>query len=141
VSFGARAVHSTQTILTEHGLQYVLALGGLLLVACAGLVTLFERESDGSIRNFGDGLWWAVTTITTVGYGDKFPVTTEGRGIAIFLMLVGITLFGLITANIAAFLVKPASGEKAATLDAVLEQLRSLEAKLDQLHASERRDD
>jgi voltage-gated potassium channel len=117
--------------LAEHGLQYALCVGGLLVLACAGLVTIVEHEGEGNIRDFGDGLWWALTTITTVGYGDKFPVTAEGRGIAVFLMLVGITLFGLVTANIAAFLVKPP--ETPATLEDVLAQLHRLEEKVDEL--------
>ncbi len=137
VSFVARATHSTREVLAEHGLQYVLAVGGLVVLAAAGLVTLFERDAGGSINNFGDGLWWAVTTITTVGYGDKVPVTAEGRGIAIFVMLVGITLFGLITANIAAFFVKPIQEKETATLDDVLEQLRKLEAKVEALQSAE----
>jgi len=129
----ARAVHSTRAILTEHGLQYVLGVGLLLLLACAGLVTVFEQDSGGTIRDFDDGLWWAMTTVTTVGYGDKFPVTAEGRGIAVFLMLLGITLFGLVTANLAAFLVKPAKDLEEPTLREVLSALQGIEAKLDEL--------
>jgi len=131
IAFVSRATHSTRELLAEHGLQYILAVGVLIVAVCAGLMTLLERDGHGSINNFGDGIWWAMTTVTTVGYGDKFPVTPEGRGIAVFLMLVGITLFGLVTANIAAFLVKPTEEKDAATLDDVLEQLRRLEAKVD----------
>jgi len=132
-SFMARASHSTRAILSEHGLQYVLLVGVLLVSVSAGLVTLFERGGEGTIQGFDDGLWWAATTITTVGYGDKFPVTPEGRGIAVLLMFVGISLFSLITANVAAFLVQPKEEEAVASLDEVLEQLRRLEAKVDEL--------
>jgi voltage-gated potassium channel len=131
LSVGARTTHSTRSVLSEHGLQYALGIGGLLVLACAGVVTVLEREGQGNIRDFGDGLWWAITTITTVGYGDRFPVTAEGRGVAAFLMLVGITLFGLVTANIAAFLVKPL--ETGASLEDVLAQLRRLEDKVEEL--------
>ena len=69
----------------------------------AALTLAVEEGGDGSIDSFGDALWWAITTVTTVGYGDTFPVTPAGRCIAWFLMITGIALFGVITANVAAF--------------------------------------
>ncbi len=70
-------------------------------------ITISERAVEGSnIRNFGDGLWWAITTITTVGYGDRYPTTTEGRFLAVALMFMGISLVGVITASVAAWFVK-----------------------------------
>lgn len=75
-------------------------------------ITISERDLDGSnIKNFGDGLWWAVTTVTTVGYGDRYPTTTEGRLLAVLLMIVGISLVGVITASVAAWFVKMSAGE------------------------------
>jgi voltage-gated potassium channel len=100
----------------------------LLVIACAAAITLFERhQADSNIRNFGDGLWWAATTVTTVGYGDRFPVTTEGRAIATFLMLLGISLFSFITANVAAFLSKQNQPD-GPTIEDLMEQLQRLEA-------------
>lgn len=70
-------------------------------------ITISERSVEGSnIKSFGDGLWWAVTTVTTVGYGDRFPTTTEGRILAVMLMLVGISLVGVITASVASWFVR-----------------------------------
>ena len=70
-------------------------------------VTISERGVEGSnIKNFGDGLWWAVTTVTTVGYGDRFPVSTEGRLLAVLLMITGISLVGVVTASVASWFVK-----------------------------------
>lgn len=70
-------------------------------------ITITERDVDGSnIRNLGDGLWWAITTVTTVGYGDRFPTTTEGRFLAVGLMIMGISLMGVITASVASWFVK-----------------------------------
>lgn len=70
-------------------------------------ITISERMVESSnIKNFGDGLWWAITTVTTVGYGDKFPTTTEGKFLAVGLMIVGISLMGVITASVAAWFVK-----------------------------------
>lgn len=69
-------------------------------------ITVVERvQESGNINTFGDGLWWAITTVTTVGYGDRFPVTTEGRVLAFGLMIVGISLIGVITATVAAWFV------------------------------------
>jgi len=66
-----------------------------------------ERQTpDANIRNFGDALWWATTTVTTVGYGDHFPVSIEGRFIAAALMIGGIALLGVITASFASWLIE-----------------------------------
>ncbi len=74
-----------------------------LLVTVGALAVLdAERDAKGAnITSFGDALWWAVTTITTVGYGDTYPVTFEGRIIATTTMLLGIALIGVVTAGIA----------------------------------------
>ena len=53
-----------------------------------------------TIRTWPDALWWSITTVTTVGYGDKVPVTRAGRGVAVILMLTGIALLGVITASL-----------------------------------------
>ena len=74
---------------------------------CGIQITLVERPIENSnIKSAADGLWWALTTVTTVGYGDRFPVTTTGRTIAFALMIVGISLVGVITANVAAWFVR-----------------------------------
>ena len=76
-------------------------------------ITIIERDIDGSnIKNFGVGLWWAITTVTTVGYGDRFPTTTEGRFLAVGLMIMGISLMGVITASVASWFVKMGQNEK-----------------------------
>ena len=70
-------------------------------------ITVLERgNSSANIHSFSDGLWWAFTTITTVGYGDKFPVTSEGRFLAVGLMILGISLLGVVSATIAAWFVR-----------------------------------
>jgi voltage-gated potassium channel len=84
----------------------------LIAYIAAVQLTIVERPIEGSnIKSFGDGLWWALTTVTTVGYGDRFPTTTEGRAIAFGLMLVGISLMGVITASVAAWFVKMSQTE------------------------------
>jgi voltage-gated potassium channel len=84
----------------------------LIAYIAAVQITITERDVPTSnIKNFGDGLWWAVTTVTTVGYGDKFPTTSIGRILAVGLMLVGISLMGVITASVAAWFVKMSQDE------------------------------
>jgi voltage-gated potassium channel len=84
-------------------------VGGTAVIAVGlGAVAVLdvEQEADGAnITTFGDALWWATTTVTTVGYGDRFPVTTSGRLVAVALMVVGIAAIGAITAGVAAWLV------------------------------------
>lgn len=73
-----------------------------------------ERGAEGAnITSFGDALWWSSTTVTTVGYGDSYPVTTEGRVIAVALMIVGIAMVGAITASVAAWMVAQVARESA----------------------------
>lgn len=81
--------------------------GSILLAFVAALAVLdAERGVDGSnIGSFGDALWWACTTMTTVGYGDRFPVTGTGRVVGVGLMVGGIALLGAVTAALASWLV------------------------------------
>jgi voltage-gated potassium channel len=65
-----------------------------------------EGGAGSSIHSFPDALWWSFVTVTTVGYGDMFPVTFTGRVIAVVLMLAGIGLFGGLTANVASLLIR-----------------------------------
>jgi len=76
---------------------------GLVIIA-ATIVTSVETTASSQITSFEDALWWAIVTVTTVGYGDITPVTATGRAIAMALMLVGIGLFGGLTANLASLL-------------------------------------
>ena len=88
--------------------------GAILLAFCAALAVLdVERSSpDANIIDFGDAMWWAVTTMTTVGYGDRYPVTAVGRLVAFGLMIGGIALLGTVTATLASWLVETAAAEK-----------------------------
>jgi voltage-gated potassium channel len=107
ISFGGLAIQKVAM-----GRQFAITLKvflASLFVAyiSAVQITISERSLDGSnIKNFGDGLWWAITTVTTVGYGDRYPTTTEGRFLAVVLMIMGISLMGVITASVAAWFVK-----------------------------------
>jgi voltage-gated potassium channel len=94
-------------ILRHHSLFRVLiaTAGSLLLGAWA--VLLFEEGSKtGNIHSYPQALWWSIVTVTTVGYGDKYPVSTGGRIVASMLMLVGIGLIGVLTATVASVFMK-----------------------------------
>lgn len=82
-----------------------------LLVFVGALAVLDAEQSapDAKILTFGDAVWWAVTTITTVGYGDLYPVTGLGRAVAAALMMSGIAVLGVVTASIASWLVQRVS--------------------------------
>jgi len=78
----------------------------LVLITSSLAVLEAERYAEGaSIKTFGDALWWSLVSVTTVGYGDSFPVTSEGRAVAALLMFVGIGLFSSLTALLAAWVV------------------------------------
>jgi voltage-gated potassium channel len=84
---------------------YVVGATSLTLFVAALAELDAERGEPGSnISDFGDALWWAATTMTTVGYGDHFPVSTTGRVVAMGLMIAGIALLGVVTATFASWL-------------------------------------
>ena len=96
-----------ETILRHHSLFRVLIAAAGTLFLGAWLVLLFEEKAKGSnIHNYPDALWWAIVTVTTVGYGDRYPVSAGGRAVAVVLMLVGIGLIGVLTATVASVFVK-----------------------------------
>ena len=110
-----------------------------IVVASAALVLSLEQHAKGSnIRNFADSLWWAVVTVTTIGYGDHYPVSAGGRGVAVVLMLVGIGLIGVLTATVASFFIERQSADADERLDAMQSQLDEIEGLLRQIAAQPR---
>jgi voltage-gated potassium channel len=86
---------------------YVVGSTSLILFVASLAILNAERGAKGAtITTFGDALWWAMATVTTVGYGDRYPITTEGRFIAGGLMLAGIALLGIVTASLASWLLE-----------------------------------
>lgn len=123
---------------------YVLG-GSLLLWFITGLaVTQAERGMEGSnISDVGDGWWWSLITLATVGYGDRFPVTSEGRFIGAVIVITGIALLGTISAFLASFLMDPSGkrdseilkdAENAnATISDLLSEVKALRAEVREL--------
>jgi voltage-gated potassium channel len=104
------------------------ALVALLLVTFSSIAVLhFENDPQSNIKSADDAIWWAFATITTVGYGDRYPVTGEGRFVACLLMAAGVGLFGTFSGFLAAWFVSPAGprdGEDMAALRAEVAALR-----------------
>lgn len=120
-------------------------VGAVSIVYASSLAILdAERgQPHSNINTFGDALWWAMTTVTTVGYGDLTPVTGTGRIVAVALMIGGITLLGTVTATLASWIVQRVSEEDtasqaatAAEIDALREEIRRLAESVN----TERRD-
>ncbi len=95
-------------------------------------ILIAEEGSGSNIHTAEDALWWTLTTMTTVGYGDMAPVTTLGRAVAVLTMFAGIGIFGAFTALVASLLVKP--GEDETTLDDIAGQLKEQGELLRELH-------
>jgi voltage-gated potassium channel len=125
----------TTVVLRQRSQNTVLAaaLAALLLVFASSTAMLhFETTLDASIKTAEDAVWWAVATITTVGYGDMVPVSTEGRVVAAILMTAGVGLFGVFAAALAAWFLAP---QEAAVdeLQAMREELAAMRAAIEKL--------
>ncbi len=106
-----RALRSTKHIVNhifynraKGALTTVTVLAVILLIFSSISILQFETDANSNIKTAEDAIWWSYVTITTVGYGDKFPVTTGGRIIAAILMTAGVGLFGTFTAYISSLL-------------------------------------
>jgi voltage-gated potassium channel len=119
--------------LTVRRAARIIASTSLTLTVVGGVVArlLDHRDFD----TFGDGLWWALQTVTTVGYGDIVPRDTIGRLIGAVLMLNGIALVAVITAGVTATFIERARRERSGYEDQVLAKLEHLESRLDELQA------
>ncbi len=125
-------------IIFFHRLNYVLAFTLTFTVIIGILVTIIENSiPDAPIQTFTEGVWWAFSTVASVGYGDFVPITLTGRILAVILMLVGISLFSIVTANIASFFVEE---DEEKELEKIMNQLDVLEQKIDDLQTKVRRD-
>ncbi len=87
----------------------VYVTGAAVLMIFLSAVTVLDAERDApgaNITGFGDALWWSIVTAATVGYGDLYPVTLEGRLVAVLLMIMGVGLMGVVTAAVASWFLK-----------------------------------
>ena len=81
----------------------------IVVIEFSGIFILDTERHDpnANIKTASDALWWAYVTVTTVGYGDKYPVTTAGRFVGVLLMTIGVGLFGVLTGYLANAFLKP----------------------------------
>ena len=114
------------------GVVYTLAITIVAILAIAGAVTLLENDqgrSNTQIDGFATALWWAIVTVTTVGYGDITPVTLGGRALGVVLMIGGIGIFGIFTASVAALFVE-GNDDTDPALATIGEELRALRLQI-----------
>lgn len=134
-----RAIRSSKIILyylfhnrREGTFSIVASISVLLVIFGAIGILQFERGiAESNIQSAGDALWWAFVTITTVGYGDYYPITTEGRMVAAVLMTAGVGLFGTFTGFVATWFMS----EEADSKDEASIQHQELKAELREVKA------
>jgi voltage-gated potassium channel len=130
-------VREGRKVFTRHQLHYILLTSLIVIVLAGSLVTIAERNAERpSIRSLPDGLWWAVTTVSTVGYGDTYPTTNIGRGVGVALMILGIALFGAITANLASLFVERQDDKVVREIQGLREEMAQLRQSNEQLIAA-----
>lgn len=103
---GGATAKEGSSVLRRKAARFALLLAGFVWLTSPAAFTLAEDVgTSGRVHSFGDALWWSSATITTVGYGDIFPITPLGRFVGVFTMVVGISTFAVVTAKAAEFLV------------------------------------
>jgi voltage-gated potassium channel len=136
---GVRSVHRIFEIFLQHKMQSgaaSVAFTAFLLVAFSSVsILVCERHGNANIITAEDAVWWSVSTFTTVGYGDKYPVTTEGRVLGMILMVAGVGMFGGISGLAASFFLGT-QDRKSAEAKEILVRLDQLQAKLESMLSS-----
>lgn len=115
---------NVKRFLKTNGLVYLMITCGIILLVSAALYSISENVS------FGESLWWAIATATTVGYGDISPHTIVGKFAAVFLMFIGIGFIGMLTSSITAYFTKEDDDDK---IDLVIKKLDHLEKENQEL--------
>ena len=115
------------------------ALFSLVMMIFSSIAILSCGTSpESNIKTAGDVLWWSFVTITTVGYGDYYPTTIEGRIIVVLLMTTGVGFFGTFTAYVASFFIHSAPAAQSEREDEILSELRRLRDKIEQIERKQK---
>ena len=132
-----RAVRSARmlaaAILERRAQSAVLAtvLMTIILVTVGAVSVLnFEDSPETNIRTPEDAVWWAVATLTTVGYGDRYPVTSEGRIVGIVLMIAGVGFIGTLSGAAASWFLAPTQRKEVSEIERIEEELRQIKTQL-----------
>ena len=120
IVYGSRAYRGAVRLAR---IDFLAAYAAGLVVLVAAIVTSVERGHESRLDSFPDALWWAIVTVTTVGYGDIVPVTEAGRALALVLMIGGVALFGALTANLASTFMRRES-PNSAVVASLVEEVR-----------------
>ena len=115
---------------TESALMVAILLTLLVVVSASIAILQVETTGGAKITSPEDALWWAIATITTVGYGDVYPVTPEGRLLGVLLMFAGVGLFGTLSGLVASWFLSPGEKAQGANLEEIREALRVLQNAL-----------
>lgn len=122
---------------TIRGKVIVYTVCGAVVIIYSASLAILEAERgvhpDHAFANLGDALWWSVTTVTTVGYGDTVPSTVTGRFVAVALMIAGVSLLGVVTATLASWIVERVAAEDTSIRAATAAQIDELRDEIRQL--------
>lgn len=110
------------------GIASIFTLGFILVAFSSIGILLAEAGADGNIKTAEQALWWSLVTVTTVGYGDLYPVTTAGRTVAACAMIAGVGMFGAMSGVVASLLL----GAPKDPNEDLLAEIRTLRAELAQ---------
>lgn len=121
-------LRTLRRLLRHRGFEYVLCAG--ISTVALGAIGIYIVERGQTVQTLGDAFWWAIVTVTTVGYGDVAPKTGEGRMIAVVLMLVGISVVSVFTATLASFFLTTGEESETARLE---RRLNTIEVKVDEI--------
>ncbi|MCA9441558.1 MAG: ion transporter, partial [Candidatus Omnitrophica bacterium] len=136
---GFRATKMLSSFLLEKRGQSAFAVAAfitLIMITFGSIAILHvETSPESNIQSPSDALWWAFVTVTTVGYGDFYPVTVEGRVIGVVLMVVGVGLFGTYTGYIATWFIEPNEQEQEEDLDSIKEEIGLLRNEIESLRS------
>ena len=115
---------------TESAVLASVLVALVVVVASSIAVLEFEKPDGGNIATAQDAMWWSVSTMTTVGYGDRYPITSEGRLVAVFLMAAGVGLFGTLSGAIASWFLSPVAKEADVDLEEIKRLLLEVRSRL-----------
>lgn len=121
------------TFITVAAVSCLLMMGGSIII-----FNVEKDQSQGNIKTPSDAIWWSIVTITTVGYGDRFPVSDTGRAVAAVLMTAGVGLFGTFTGFIASMFVEPDIKREESEIHQLVDEIKGLKFKMESMESKMR---
>lgn len=139
---GIRSARILASAILQRRAQSAFLAAGLvafvLLLFGSIAVLQFEDTPEANIKGPEDALWWSVVTLTTVGYGDRYPVTLEGRFVAVILMLAGVGLFGTLSGFVASWFLAPAEHKQESEIDLLRLEIQGLREAIEHSKGGDR---